>query len=413
MTPAPTQRMAPTENAPPRMPELPPPPSRDLSFDNQRFDSDDADAPVLDRQPRRAEEPRPFDRRPAAAASAPTYPAQEQGANGRTDLGHAHGDESVNGSSHMNGAPRSDRSRPEARQELRQERRSESRPDSANGANGSDPLWPRQDAWNDVEQSLDKVVATTRQAARSEPARVPEAMGRATPQMSSAQPQPAFKRDEPQTRSRPAIPDSDWAQGRVPPTQSRTPVNPRPGLDDEDFWRDRGKPAAAAWPQGDDVEVEAEDAVEENRPAGGGWVVTIGWVLFAGIVAGLMGFLYVGRTQVVRTLPGAAPIYASAGLPVNVRGLEFRNVSYKWGIDRKGRPAMTVAGTVVNITNQPQSVPSVAFVFLDATQAELFNWATPIRDTPLQPGKSTSFEARIPAPPDAVANLQLRFAKVR
>jgi hypothetical protein len=368
------------------------------------------------REPDRNEPERVADRRPATP-----FAAAERGPASRLDQtphlnGHAAGA--------TNGAPR-----------LAAERRPEP-PPANNANNGSDPFWSRQDAWDNVERSLDKVVATTRQAPIVEPLRQPEANGRATSapgKANSVQPSahassmasgmasgiapgavpPTFRRNEPASRPAPLASESEWAQGRVAPTQSRTPISPRPGLDDEDFWRDRGKPAAAAWPQGDDLDPDVDDALEIDRPAGRGWIVTIGWVLFAGIVAGLMAFVYLGRTNVVRTLPGAAPLYAKAGLPVNVRGLEFRNVSYKWGIDRKGRPAMTVAGTVINITNQPQSVPSVAFVFLDAAQAELFNWATPIRDTPLQPGKSTSFEARIPAPPDAVANLQLRFAKSR
>ncbi len=307
------------------------------------------------------------------------------------------------------------------------------RPRTENG----EPFWSARqtDAWEEVESSLSKVTNTTRQPARPHPrseARPELSIGRSDErqQQPGARPEPA-RSSQPPTRARPPIPDGDWARANGNANNGRSAVNgangaasngapasrqpPRPELDDEGFWREHAAKAADPWPEDTDPDADfmAEAVDPTPRRGGGNALAVVGWLFFASIVAGLIAFLYVGRASVVRALPGAAPIYASAGLPINVRGLEFRDITYKWGIDRKGRPAMTIAGRVINISQTPQTVPSVAFVFLDAAEAELFNWATPIRDKPLAPGKSTSFEARIPAPPEAVANLQVRFAKAK
>mgnify|MGYP001351662535 CR=1 FL=1 len=155
-----------------------------------------------------------------------------------------------------------------------------------------------------------------------------------------------------------------------------------------------------------------DDARETTMAASRGLVV-LGWLALLSLIGGLGAFLYMGRAEVVRALPGMAPLYAQAGLPVNIRGLEFRDVSFQWAVDAKGRPAMDIKGEVENVSDQPRSVPTVVFAFLDAEGLEIFNWATPIRYTALQPGKRTKFQARIPAPPASVANLQVRFAKAR
>jgi predicted Zn finger-like uncharacterized protein len=266
----------------------------------------------------------------------------------------------------------------------------------AAGANSATQGRGRDEAWDQVEDSIGRVTGAPRQE-RPELAPPKDAMNGAGPRL-----------------------DDQRGTGRTQGGRAvaRPAAPTRPNLDDEGFWREKAPQPAAAWPDEiartdatahDDQELDGGD-----RPRrGGGALVLVGWLGLAGVIAGLLSLLYFARTEVVRALPGLAPVYAAAGLPVNVRGLEFRDISYKWGIDRKGRTRLTIAGKVINVSAEPRRVPSVAFVFLDAAEEELFNWATAIRDAPLAPGKTTSFEASVPAPPEAVANLQVRFAKTR
>lgn len=202
-------------------------------------------------------------------------------------------------------------------------------------------------------------------------------------------------------------PDAFWDD------DDSTPVLPPTKGAKSSRQRDRA-PAPAEADAYDDPYTPAslDDARDGSRTAGRGLLV-LGWLALVSLVAGLGAFLYVGRTEVVRALPGIAPVYARAGMPINVRGLEFRDVSFQWTVDAKGRPAMDIAGEVENVSDQPRSVPTVVFAFQDAEGLEIFNWATPIRYTALQPGKRTRFQARIPAPPASVANLQVRFARAR
>ncbi|MEZ5775662.1 MAG: FxLYD domain-containing protein [Hyphomicrobiaceae bacterium] len=157
---------------------------------------------------------------------------------------------------------------------------------------------------------------------------------------------------------------------------------------------------------------ELEGPFPDARRGGGRRAagVLIGWLALVLALAGLIAFLVLGRVEVARALPGSASIYAALGMPVNVRGLVFHDVAYQWSADGKGRPALDISGEIENITDEPVKVPTVVFAFLDEEGLELFSWATPVRRSALPPGKRSRFQARIPAPPEAVHNLQVRFA---
>lgn len=140
---------------------------------------------------------------------------------------------------------------------------------------------------------------------------------------------------------------------------------------------------------------------------------TLGWIAFVAAIAGFSALAYIDRQTVVRILPGSAAAYAAIGAPVNSRGLEFTGVDTQWQIDPRGRPVLSITGQVRNVTRQPLVVPSVVFAFLDSDGLELFDWATPVRASALSPGQTVPFTSIVPAPPDAVRNVEIRFAKSR
>ena len=150
------------------------------------------------------------------------------------------------------------------------------------------------------------------------------------------------------------------------------------------------------------------DEKSANRAA-----TIIGWVALAATLAGLATFAYLGAETIVRKLPGAAPLYAALGTEVNVRGLEFNGVGYRWQLDSRGRPVLSISGEVKNISATPRAVPSVVFAFLDQEGLELFDWATPMRSGALLPGATAPFTSIVPVPSEVVRKVEVRFAKGR
>ena len=108
-----------------------------------------------------------------------------------------------------------------------------------------------------------------------------------------------------------------------------------------------------------------------------------------------------------------AAVYASLGGPVNVRGLEFSSIDTQWQMDGHGRPVLSLTGQVKNVSREQQTVPTVVLVFLDGEGRELFDWATPVRTETLPAGEILPFTTVVPAPPEAVRSVEIRFAKMK
>lgn len=140
--------------------------------------------------------------------------------------------------------------------------------------------------------------------------------------------------------------------------------------------------------------------------------IAAGWAALALVVTSITGFAYFQRISVVRALSGTASTYESIGLPVNVRGLEFKKVKYSWETSA-GRPVLEVFGDIVNVTSKPMKVPTVVFGLRTKEKVEVYQWAADVRSELLPPGKSTAFTAQIPSPPKSIRDVQVRFAKVR
>lgn len=143
-------------------------------------------------------------------------------------------------------------------------------------------------------------------------------------------------------------------------------------------------------------------------PAG----LAAGWLLLLAAAGGVAYGAIAGREQVVALLPGAAGIYERLGLPVNVRGLEFRKVAYDWSAVA-GRQLLEVTGEVVNISDRPRPVPAIEIALRDAGNAEVYQWSEEIRSAPLEAGQATAFRASLDSPPAGVVNLQVRFARAQ
>lgn len=127
-------------------------------------------------------------------------------------------------------------------------------------------------------------------------------------------------------------------------------------------------------------------------------------VLLLGIIAGGL----FARETVVRLLPDLAALYSAVGLEVNLRGLEFREV--RTFREREGGSAvLVVEGEIVSVSATERPVPTIRFALRSTAGREVYAWTMSPGKSVLASGESLSFRSRLPAPPEAAADVLVRF----
>ncbi|MFN3347685.1 MJ0042-type zinc finger domain-containing protein [Pseudorhodoplanes sp.] len=118
--------------------------------------------------------------------------------------------------------------------------------------------------------------------------------------------------------------------------------------------------------------------------------------------------LVAARQQIVRYLPQTASLYASIGLPVNLRGLAFANIRTAREVE-DGVPLLIVEGDIVGTTGRHTEVPRLRFAVTDAGGKEIYAWtARPARNL-LPPGETLPFRSRLASPPAEASGITVRF----
>ena len=119
-----------------------------------------------------------------------------------------------------------------------------------------------------------------------------------------------------------------------------------------------------------------------------------------------------GRAQVVRMFPATAALYAGIGLPVNLRGLEFRTVRSEL-VGSGGDAVLVVEGEIANISGRDAPVPPIEIGVRGAEGQMLYTWTNdPPRET-LATSDTAQFRARLAAPPAEGRQVLVRFAAGR
>jgi predicted Zn finger-like uncharacterized protein len=114
------------------------------------------------------------------------------------------------------------------------------------------------------------------------------------------------------------------------------------------------------------------------------------------------------RSNVVRWLPQTASLYAGIGLPVNLRGLVFANVTTERET-HDGVEVLLVQGTIVNDAKRPVEVPRLRFSVRYLSGYEVYSWtALPSRNV-LLPGETLPFSSRLASPPREGDRVEVRF----
>ncbi|CAD5250701.1 Zinc finger domain-containing protein, LSD1 subclass [Bosea sp. 62] len=114
------------------------------------------------------------------------------------------------------------------------------------------------------------------------------------------------------------------------------------------------------------------------------------------------------RERIVRMVPQFAGLYASIGLPVNVRGLAFSAVESELVQDQQGR-FLVVSGDVTNVAKGATRVPPITVMVQSEDGKVLYSWTTEPPRPSLEPAELMHFRARLASPPNDGRSVQLRF----
>jgi hypothetical protein len=126
--------------------------------------------------------------------------------------------------------------------------------------------------------------------------------------------------------------------------------------------------------------------------------------LLAIIVATLLAW----RVAIVQHAPQMASLYASIGLPVNLRELVFGEIRTATET-RDSVPVLVVEGTIMSKSKFPVEVPQLRFALRNAAGQEIYSWTAMPDQSILPPGAALPFRSRLASPPSAGHDVVVRF----
>ena len=115
------------------------------------------------------------------------------------------------------------------------------------------------------------------------------------------------------------------------------------------------------------------------------------------------------RASVVAAVPETGALYAALGLPVNLRGLELREVR-SMVFRENGVELLIVQGDIANVAGRKRIVPPLKFIVRDARGSEIYAWAASADVAALEAGAKATFRRRLASPPGEAADVIVRFA---
>ncbi len=134
----------------------------------------------------------------------------------------------------------------------------------------------------------------------------------------------------------------------------------------------------------------------------------LGLVLTTCTLAMIVTAAIVSPATIVRAMPDLAGLYAAAGKPVNLRGLEFREVRTVRET-HDGIALLVTEGKIANISGHDLELPPIRLAAVGANGQEVYAWtATPSRGT-LADGEMLAFKSRLASPPVEARQVQVRF----
>jgi hypothetical protein len=119
---------------------------------------------------------------------------------------------------------------------------------------------------------------------------------------------------------------------------------------------------------------------------------------------GLIGW----RAEIVRAAPQTAPLYATIGLGVNLRGLVIADVTTDT-LTGEGVPVLVVQGRIVSTAKRTVEVPRLRFAVRNGGGNEIYSWTALPGRSLLGPGEAFDFQSRLASPPTETRDVLVRF----
>jgi predicted Zn finger-like uncharacterized protein len=166
--------------------------------------------------------------------------------------------------------------------------------------------------------------------------------------------------------------------------------------------------AAAALTPGEDIESIAARRARREVVGTGHRHLRPSLTTLIVVLIAVNGVLLGWRTDVVRLMPQTAPLFAAIGLPVNLRGLAFEDVTTSIE-SSENVPVLLVKGKITNISRQPRDVTRLRFAMRTTAGNEVYAWTSLPARSVLPPGESEPFETRLASPPADGQFVVVRF----
>ena len=133
----------------------------------------------------------------------------------------------------------------------------------------------------------------------------------------------------------------------------------------------------------------------------------VGVAVFA-VALAMLGGAVALRAPIVSAVPNLARLYQLVGLPINLRGLEFKSVVATRDIEN-GNPVLIIQGQIANVAGKELSLPAVRIALRNSGH-EVYAWLVEASRSQLSAGDTLPFKARLASPPANADDLTLRFA---
>jgi predicted Zn finger-like uncharacterized protein len=149
----------------------------------------------------------------------------------------------------------------------------------------------------------------------------------------------------------------------------------------------------------------AKPARAKGRPA----LASPGAALGLALVVGL-GLAVLGRATIVRAMPQSAGLYARIGLPVNLRGLELRDVVAFQTPGEGAQGQLVVEGDLLGVAAAGAEVPPIEVEVRDGRDQPLYRWRIAPPRASLEKSETARFRASLSAPPAQGRSVRVHFA---
>lgn len=149
-----------------------------------------------------------------------------------------------------------------------------------------------------------------------------------------------------------------------------------------------------------------------GNSTGKGGVAALSPALAAGLVVlAAIPLACLARVPVVQALPQAAGLFARIGLPVNLRGLEIRDVAaFRNPAEGEKAAELVVEGDLVGIARDGMPVPPISVTMRDAAARVVKTYTIAAPRSRLAKGETARFSGRFSDPPEQGRGVEVRFS---